>query len=246
MRKRRLPRDPTALTDGEMGRIRGNLDKLEERYISFMCPVTFKFNDVINWLFSEANQKIMRDAFRLGESVSTYGAIKALKFMPDAVTQPPGMEMIPGPVVPFPRRVTFHVKLKNMLFPKSEFVQDIIATPLAMWCKDANAAAMNFAQVRAVLEWFNKNGTPGAIRNYWPCILPLLPDDSPVKHTEGFRCKEPIGMGERLAVIRESTEFLTSAHLLPHDVTLNKAEAVKAMFVDAPYHLSGSNYFSVC
>ena len=87
--------------------------------------------------------------------------------------------------------------------------------------EDIRGVHMRFNMLRDLLEWFDKNATPGAIKYYFPCLAALIPSDvgvhvreSPFHKADGIRYKEPVGIAQHLPEIRSCAALVASALLL--------------------------------
>lgn len=196
--RRRRHHDPQAIPYNEYQETKRKLDTAEKNYIRVMAPNELTFKQIIDLLFSQEHQKLLKDAFKLVDTHNTSGIIRPVKI---------GLDDI---------RAHIHIEFEDMLMPKSEIALAVHDTPLGEHLRNIAIICRKFYVCTEVLDWFQNNATPGAIRNYWPAILPFLPSECVVKKHEGLRYKVPHGINEHLDKIRETGEFLTQVTMAPH------------------------------
>lgn len=87
------------------------------------------------------------------------------------------------------------------------------------WCKRIHEVHLNWTAVSQALHWWNRNGTFGACKYYWPTMMQLLPKDSvdlrKLHEASRERFKEPIGVSRVLPTLRKATMVATSGLLMP-------------------------------
>lgn len=74
-----------------------------------------------------------------------------------------------------------------------------------------------YEEVKALLRWFNRTATPGAIRFYWPSILKICGNAPAFVDLQGVpsRYQEPPGISDRLQMIRDTATIIAASAMLP-------------------------------
>ncbi len=106
----------------------------------------------------------------------------------------------------------------HMLAPAPKFCYPLDQYPpeVLTFLQAVEKIETEFAVVQSVLEWMDQYATLGAMREYWPTILSLLPghcDDI----TALKKGREPQRLGEMLHLIRASASTVASALWLPKE-----------------------------
>jgi hypothetical protein len=87
--------------------------------------------------------------------------------------------------------------------------------------REVEAIYLQYEQVKAMLRWFDRNATAGAVRYYWPAVTKLCPSSPALAGmSDGppSRFRVPAGISERLQMVRDTATILAGAALLPRDV----------------------------
>lgn len=110
-----------------------------------------------------------------------------------------------------------------------------------------------YEEVKAVLRWFNRHATPGAIRYYWPSAMKLC-EKSPVwKDLQGVptRYSIPPRIGDWSQSVKEAAATVTAALLLPSTATPRPRNMMWLKFpsrtvrltIDTRYETDDMTYF---
>lgn len=91
--------------------------------------------------------------------------------------------------------------------------------PLLAYIAEVKAVHDRFEEVKAVLKWFNRNATPGAVRYYWPAAMKLCPNsrawdglqDVPSRYTT------PEDIGDWIQPIKDAAATVAGSAMLPSD-----------------------------
>lgn len=89
--------------------------------------------------------------------------------------------------------------------------------PLHEAAATINAIWLKYQEVRWLLRWFNRNATPGAVRNYWPSVLTLCPKSPSIEAEGPSRYSTPNGIGQLLPLIRSTSTTVATMQMLPSD-----------------------------
>lgn len=124
--------------------------------------------------------------------------------------------------------------------------------PLLTYVAEVKAVHDRFEELKAVLKWFNRNATPGAIRAYWPTAMKLTPQSKVWEDLQEVpsRYSEPPHVGEWLQAIRDSAQTFTQSLMLPDDVLapqrnhmwLNFAQKTVVLGDNASYQTNQMQY----
>lgn len=76
---------------------------------------------------------------------------------------------------------------------------------------------IKYGKVVHLLRWLNNYATPGAIRNYWPSVLPLTAGSSFARDNADApdRYSTPPGIGSFLELLRETAGTVAGMQLIP-------------------------------
>ena len=195
-RRKRIPEDLFLVPE---------LTKLEDRMIGLIRKPDLTVTKVMEWLFPEKVLKILRDASPY-VSHSSYDAFDTSYFH----------------VAPDTGLVHLTVTMDNSDFAcprdKSEMLQPERDSGIVAYIREAYAVGLQWNKVREVVAWMNDpphKMTPGAARAFWPSILSLVGPDHPVHQVDGQRYRDPQGIGAIIPLMRETSEIIATALLMP-------------------------------
>lgn len=117
----------------------------------------------------------------------------------------------------------------NLYLPVEEChvrVQHVLIEPLFEAVKTIHEIFYKYAEVKHMLRWFNRNATPGAVRNYWPAVLSLCPKSPSIEQEAPQRYMTPDGIGDYLPLIRSTATTVATMQMLPTDIEPNKVSSV--------------------
>ena len=199
------------------------LPKLEDRMIGLIRKPDLTFTKVMEWLFPEEVLKILRDASPY-VSHSSYDVFDTRYFQVAPDTPPVHLAVtLSGSGIVCPR-------------DKSEVLQPERDSGIVAYIREVYAVRLQWNKVREVVAWMNDPShkmTFGAARALWPSILSLVGPDHPVHQVDGQRYKDPQGIGAIIPLMRETSEIVATALLMP-DPELPKLEPVKFDFEHLP------------
>lgn len=99
---------------------------------------------------------------------------------------------------------------------EEEIVQVLPGTPIANLLERVRAVRDDWENVMAVLYYFDRNGTPGSARYYWPTILTLAPDHEGLTSAGlGNSFVDPPRYSVWLPSMRKAATTVASALMLP-------------------------------
>lgn len=201
------------------------VDKFCHAAVEALVAVEFTTDDVVNWMFPPDTQRILREAYTM---VSSYTSS-------NLVIQCP---------TPGPRTALISLggwEERKMALPQSNGVDGTLfassAGPLYALVAAVNAIRNDYAIVRKVLQWLDKNGTAGAFRYYFPSVLALVPDLILGDMTGTHR--EPEGISPLLPLIRSAASTVASSLLLPAKTTKPGTSHICLTFHEAPLTVEG-------
>jgi hypothetical protein len=87
-------------------------------------------------------------------------------------------------------------------------------TPLSNLCERLSKVRQDWERVMAVLHYFDRYGTPGAARYYWPTIVTLAPDHDVSTAGLGNSFVDPINYSQWLPMMRDTATTVASALML--------------------------------
>lgn len=195
------------------------LPKLEDRMIGLIRKPDLTVTKVMEWLFPDEILQKLRDAAPYAQRSSF------------EVFDTRYLELEP----PAPRvHLTVNLGREDILCPrdKSEILQPERDSGIVAYIEEVYAVRLQWNKVREVVAWMNAPShkmTCSAARAFWPTILSLVAPDHPVHQVDGQRCKDPQGIGAIIPLMRETSEIVATALLMP-DPELPKLGLVKFDF----------------
>ncbi len=202
MSRRRPPRDPTAMTDQQTRYVANQINKLEKAYLAQTIERPFTPMNVVEWLIpADIIAKL-----QAANGLTAY--ISALEDYSDV--RIPNLAVAPA---------HFNIRYTNLnMLPAGDHImlRDLPDGNIAETLRSMFAVHREFQVVRDVIEFLNQKGTAGAFRAYWPSIMALVPSDSsPLHEAQGTRYKDIPGIGAWVARLRETSDIIARALLLP-------------------------------
>lgn len=176
------------------------ISNLEAQTIAVMVERPFTAHDVMEWLFPADVLRKCKDAYSVVHEPTTSVSYR----------------------VPFDD--TMYARLWLSVFPNFDMLLPAThmltvsdeAVPLLKAMHQASTICKEWNTVRTVLDWLDKNATPGAIRAYCPSLLTLIaPDNSPLFAASGDRYREPKDICGQLSALRSVAATIAAARLLP-------------------------------
>ena len=199
------------------------LPKLEDRMVGLIRKPDLTVTKVMEWLFPDEVLKILRDA-HLYIRQSNYEVLDTSYFQVAPDTTPVHLAVtLYGSGIACPR-------------DKSEVLQPERDSGIVAYIREVYAVRLQWNKVRSVINWMNDpehTMTCSAARAFWPTILSLVAPDHPVHQVDGQRYKDPQGIGAIIPLMRETSEIVATALLMP-DPELPKLEPVKFDFEHLP------------
>lgn len=94
------------------------------------------------------------------------------------------------------------------------------AAPLLRMMEEARGIHDSFEEVKAVLQWMNRNATPGAVRYYWPTAMNLAKEAPIWKDLREVpsRYTIPRHIQDLLQSLKDTAATMAGALLLPDNV----------------------------
>lgn len=182
------------------------LTKLEDRMIGLIRKPDLTVTKVMEWLFPDEILQKLRDAAPYAQR-SSYEVFDTGYLEPE----------------PHATRVHLTVNLgpEDILCPrdKSEILQPERDSGIVAYIREVYTVRLQWNKVREVVAWMNDPShkmTLGAARALWPSILSLVEHDHPVHQVDGQRYKDPQGIGAIIPLMRETSEIVATALLMPH------------------------------
>lgn len=179
------------------------INKLCETTVRHMVVPDFPVSDLLKWTFHKDTLAIMATAFNVIETDD--GKYQRYPVTLDAT-------------------VLFKCFQQHRLAPPKEnssVVAPLVTHRLAAVIGRVREIQQEFAIVRFVFRWFNRNASLTSIRYYWPTILTLVPHLNVELPTSMKPLRDVAPM---LPLIRQSANTMTAALLLPKDETERDAE----------------------
>lgn len=196
MRRSQRPAEKSALSPKARDHVLWQLDKLRDSTITAMVTTDTTRKQIIEFMFSENTRRILREA---------HGVVDG------------GSEMVMYELAP-------HINLRigewgahNMAPPAPEVVEidHAKASNLLAAVTEISRILDDFASVKTVVKWLDKNASINAFRYYFPSVLSLVPEKHRVPYELSDRFVEPQGVAEYVPLIRESASIVASSLLLP-------------------------------
>jgi hypothetical protein len=106
------------------------------------------------------------------------------------------------------------------------------ATKLLDHIKAVKAIYDRFEEVKAVLEWLNRNATPGAIRYYFPTAMLLCPKSPALLELQHVpsRFSQPLGVTLWIQAMKDASTTWTGSTMLPNDARPQGRDAMWLTF----------------
>jgi hypothetical protein len=201
-RRRATPTTPQILKDSDLAAVMSRVDQLMYRYAAATLTPPMKRDVLIHAMFDQHVIDVMTEAKPLANYIAdreSYAVARAVKL-----------------------NIDFEYGVFRMIPPKAELFVDgkMGFEPMAALIEQARDVYMSFQKITALLRWFNKNATASAVRYYWPPILQLAGDRGPFRELQDMpsRYNEPLGIGQWLPVLRDTTTTMGMAMLIPEDI----------------------------
>ena len=181
------------------------LTKLEDRMIGLIRKPDLTVTKVMEWLFPDAVLKILRDAHPY-VMYSKYAMFDTSYFKVAPDTAPVHLSVL--------------LRTTGLTCPcdKSEMIQAQRDSGIVAYIQEVYAVRLQWNKVREVVSWMNDPShkmTPAAARAFWPSILSLVGPDHPVHQVDGQRYRDPQGIGAIIPLMRETSEIVATALLMP-------------------------------
>lgn len=199
------------------------LPKLEDRMIGLIRKPDLTVTKVMEWLFPDEVLQKLRDA-------APYAPRSSFEIFDTGY-----LKLEPhDPCV----HLSVNLRDEDILCPrdKSEILQPERDSDIVAYIREVYAVRLQWGKVRDVVTWMNDpehTMTCSAARAFWPTILSLVAPNHPVHQVDGQRYKDPQGIGAIIPLMRETSEIVATALLMP-DPELHKLTMVKFDFEHLP------------
>lgn len=230
MAKRRAweaPKEKTMLTDDSIEHARRLVEKKLKTAIRTFHPFPLTAEELLTaWVPWEVKEAL-REAKKYKEETWQDTRDVAMSITPESFK--PVELASPPPSFQINLDVEHSV---DFLTPKQSVMKLETSQPetaqLLDWVKEAGKLHQDWGVVMACIHWWNKNGTFGACRYYFPTMMQFLPKDSTdMRKMHGAsitRYKEPVGVARMIPFMRRATTTATSALLMPEIVQVDTDE----------------------
>lgn len=130
--------------------------------------------------------------------------------------------------------------------PDRLYLQPDRLAPLLSYIAEVKAIHDKFEEVKAVLRWFNRNATPGAIRYYWPTALELCPKAPAFDALQDVptRYHNPPKVSSWLQPIKDAAATVAGSLLLPGDAHPRIRDKMWLTFTSVTVHLANEVFYA--
>lgn len=150
--------------------------------------------------------------------------------------------------------VVLDIKFTDAKVPTIELGRLYLLAPLALpprapllsYIAEVKAIHDKFEEVKAVLRWFNREATPGAIRYYWPTALELCPEAPAFAALQEVptRYHNPPKISSWLQPIRDAAATVAGSLLLPVDARPRIRDKMWLTFAPTTVHLANEVFYT--
>ena len=192
------------------------LPKLEDRMIGLIRKPDLTVTKVMEWMFPEEVLKILRDASPY-VSHSSYDVFDT------------GYFQVAPDTIPVHLAVTLYGSGIACPRDKSEVLQPERDSGIVAYIREVYAVRLQWNKVWSVINWMNDREhkmTCSAARAFWPTILSLVAPDHPVHQVDGQRYTDPQGIGAIIPLMRETSEIVATALLMPDPERLPRSSVM--------------------
>lgn len=170
--------------------------QLFKNEVAMFIKADFKHQQVLDWCLKQEHQHILRQARGIATDVASPREIM---------------------VVPNRVNVKIHFPRTHYCTPEihvlQRFAPDTAINKLALTLSDLRD---KWVRVAALVSWFDKNATAGAVRNLWPTLCALAPEHPGLQEANvGTYYVDPPGYSLWLPTIRETATTVSAALMLP-------------------------------
>lgn len=126
------------------------------------------------------------------------------------------------------------------------YLQPDRIAPLLSYIAEVKAIHDKFEEVKAVLRWFNRNATPGAIRYYWPTALELCRKAPAFDALQEVptRYHNPPKISSWLQPIKDAAATVAGSLLLPGDARPRIRDKMWLTFATTTVHLANEVFYA--
>ena len=171
------------------------IDLLEERAIYALVPIEFTAMDIISAVLDPKHLELLKAVCGLAKNIYTKQGI-LLK--------------------PYPARVALDLEDVGV-YPFAEEVCVPLpeTSPISVAVTGILELNKQYDKAREVVKFFNRKGTPGAARYYWPTMCSLLPAEHAIHKADGAKFRDIDGVGSMINTFRETSAIVAGSLLFP-------------------------------
>lgn len=180
------------------------LPNLEDRMIGLIRKPDLTVTKVMEWLLPDVILRKLRDAKPFVEQ-SSFNKVFDTDFVLGE---------------PYHVHLSVAISDQDFLCPADgcEMPQPDRDSGIVAYIQDVYAVRVQWQKVRDVVEWMNDpehHMTYSAARAFWPSILSLVSSEHPIHSVDGQRYRDPQGIGAIIPLMRETSEIVATALLMP-------------------------------
>jgi hypothetical protein len=146
--------------------------------------------------------------------------------------------------------VHLYIDFEEALVPAIETIRLRInpdrVGPLLTYINEVKAVHDRFEEVKGVLQWLNRNATPGAVRYYWPMAMKLCPQAPVWRDLQEVptRYSTPPHIGDWIQSLKDAAATVTGSIMMPSDAKPNPRGKMWLTFAPRTIRLSEHSTYS--
>jgi hypothetical protein len=213
MARRSKPKEDrnNLFTDDQLSTVTSKVNTMAHNYAAMMLTKPMQVNEVIDAMF---------DPDTVRRATMARGIIPP---MSDSLSYTVGNEISLG---------IDYTKAQAAPIVQTKLAIQPSFAPMQQFIEEARRVYLKFEEIKAMIRYFNKHATAGAVRAYWPPIMEVA------RHTPAFRdmdklpsrYSEPRDIARWLQVLRDATTTMAEVNLLPGDTVARPRQEIWLTF----------------